>query len=184
MQKNNIVLARVFFVVAFFALLSLHHLSYLFAALITLWIVSFPKIAPLTIRVLRSILIFNLGLSLGYAAMALWRHETPWEYLFYINLKVYVLTYFVFWFFGRHSIVRLMGFSKDLSYLTTIALSQIVSYKKSFEDFRLAYLSRGLRLKDKNPRFIARTFEYFLEKSLYDADERTLAMKARGFFRD
>ncbi|WP_457603150.1 hypothetical protein [Nitratifractor sp.] len=184
MQKNNILLARAFFIVAFFALLSLHQLSYLFAALITLWIVSYQKIVPLTIRVLRSIVIFNLGVSLGYAAMALWRHETPWEFLLYINLKVYVLTYFVFWFFGRYSIVQIVGFSKDLSYLTTIALSQIFSYKKSFEDFRLAYLSRGLRLKDKNPAFIARSFEYFLEKSLYDANERTLGMKARGFFRD
>ncbi len=184
MQKNKILSARLFFVAAFFTLLSLHHLAYLFTALIALWIVSFPKIVPLTIRVIRSILIFNLGVSLGYAAMALWRHETPWEYLFYINLKVYLLTYFVFWFFTHYSIVQIVGFSKDLSYLTTIALSQIFSYKKSFEELRLAYLSRGWRLKDKNPAFIARAFEFFLEKSFYDANERTLAMKARGFFRD
>lgn len=184
MRNADLTWARLFFVAAFFALLSLHRVAYLCIALTGLWAMSFQNIIPLSLRVLRSIVIFNLGVSLGYLAMALWRHIAPWEYLLYINLKVYVLTYFVFWFFDRYSIVRFMGFSKDLSYLTTIALSQIVSYKKSFEDFRLAYLSRGWRLKDKNPRFIARTFEYFFQKSLYDANERTLAMKARGFFRD
>jgi len=116
--------------------------------------------------------------------MAYFKHINPWHYIVYINLKVYTLTFFVFWFFSKISPVQFMAFSKDLGYLTTITLSQIYSYKKTFEDFRLAFKSRTYKLKDKNPKFITRTFEFFLKKAIKDSEERTLAMKARGFFKD
>ncbi len=147
-----------------------------------LWVLSIKNFFIVNRKVLKSIIFFNLGVTFGYAVMA--QHSNPWEYLVYINLKVYTLTYYVFWFFSTVSVVQFMAFSKDLGFLTTIALSQIFSYKKSFEDFRLSFISRGFRLKDKNPKFITRTFEFFLNKALRDANERTLAMKARGFFDD
>lgn len=184
MQKNTLLIARIFFILAFFTLLSLKNCIYLIIALCILWIISYKKCIFLTKRVIKSIIIFNLGVTLGYILMAAFKHISPWNYVIYINLKVFVLTYFVFWFFATISPVQFMAFSKDLGYLTTITLSQIFSYKKTFEDFKLAFKSRVLKLKDKNPKFITRTFEFFLTKALNDANERTLAMKARGFFKN
>jgi cobalt/nickel transport system permease protein len=107
------------------------------------------------------------------------------EYLVYINLKVFSLTYFVFFFFSKVDMVKFFSFSKDLSYLLTITLSQIYSYKKTFEDFRLAYKARVIKkVKNQEEGFIKRTFEFFLKKAMSDSKERSLALKARGFFDD
>ncbi len=183
MQKN-ILITRIFFILVFFTLLSLKNYIYLIFVIPILWIISINNAYFLTKRVLKAIIIFNLGVTLGYILMAFIKNINPWHYIIYINLKVFVLTYFVFWFFSVISPVQFMSFSKDLGYLTTITLSQIFSYKKTFEDFRLAFKSRVYKLKDKDPKFITRTFDFFLTKALKDANERTLAMKARGFFND
>lgn len=182
MQKNILLTARIFFVLAFFTLLSLKNIPYILVAIFILWLISIKKALTLTKRVIKSIIVFNLGVTLGYILMAFIKHTSPWNYVIYINLKVFMMTYFVFWFFSTISPVQFMAFSKDLGYLTTITLSQIFSYKKTFEDFKLAFKSRVYKLKDKDPKFITRTFDFFLTKALKDADERSLAMKARGFF--
>ena len=173
---------KIFFILSFFLLLSLKANLYLFTALIFLWGISIKDFIKLNKKVIKSILIFNLGVSIGFIIMALIKNINPWEYLLYINLKVYTLTYFVFWFFKKVSIVEFFSFSKDLSYLTTITLSQIYSYKKTFEDFKMAFRARVYKLTDKSPKFITRTFEFFLTKAMKDSKERSLAMKARGFF--
>jgi len=179
LQKNII---KIFFILSFFILLSLKANIYLFIALIFLWSISIKDFIKLNKKVIKSILVFNLGVSIGFIIIALIKNTNPWNYVLYINLKVYILTYFVFWFFTKVSVVEFFSFSKDLSYLTTITLSQIYSYKKTFEDFKMAFKARVYKLTDKNPKFITRTFEFFLTKALKDSKERSLAMKARGFF--
>jgi cobalt/nickel transport system permease protein len=176
------ILIRIGFVLTFFLLLSIKNIEYLIFVILILWLICYKDFIKLNIRVLKSIFIFNFGVSLGYILMAFFKHINPWEYVIYINLKVYVLTFFVFWFFSKISPVQFMAFSKDLGYLTTIALSQIFSYKKTFNDFKFAFKSRVIKLTDKDPKFITRVFEFFLNKALKDAEERSLAMKARGFF--
>jgi len=173
---------RIFFIAFFFLILNLKNIEYLIFITLFLWLISFKKFLKINKRVLKSIILFNLGVTLGYIIMAYFKHINPWHYIIYINLKVYTLTFFVFYFFSKISPVQFMAFSKDLGYLTTITLSQIYSYKKTFEDFRLAFKSRTYKLKDKSPKFITRTFEFFLKKAIKDSEERTLAMKARGFF--
>jgi len=180
--QKNIIIYRVFFIIFFFILLSIKETKYLFLCVPILWIISYNKFLKLNLRVIKAIVIFNLGVSFGYLILAFIKNIHPFQYLVYINLKVYTLTYFVFWFFSIISPIQFMAFSKDLGYLTTITLSQIYSYKKTFEDFRLAFKSRTYKLKDKSPKFITRTFEFFLKKAIKDSEERTLAMKARGFF--
>ena len=184
MQKKNLLVSRIIFVLTFLILLNIKDSYFLAIALMFLYIISYNKAFYLSKRVLKSILIFNFGVSLGYFFMAIFKGINPWEYLVYINLKVFVMTYFIFWFFSYISPIQFMGFSKNLSYLTTITISQIFSYQKTFEDFKLAFKSKVYKLKDKNPKFITKTFDFFLTKALNDANERALAMKARGFFED
>jgi cobalt/nickel transport system permease protein len=129
-----------------------------------------------------SIFFFNLGVSLGYVLMAYINGFSPWDYIIYINLKVFMLTYFVFTFFDKINVIQFFSFSKDLSYLLTMTLSQIFSYKKTFEDFRMAFKSRVVSLRNKEKTFITNTLKFFFTKAFKDSKEKSLALKARGFF--
>ena len=176
-------LRRVFFLFALLGILLLKESFFLVLFLVPIWLFSYKDFLKLNKRVLKSILWFNLTVSLGYIIMSFIQDISPWHYVVYINLKVYLVTYFVFLFFSRVDMVEFFSFSKELSYLLSISLSQIISYEKTFEDFRLAYKARVVRkLRERERGFIAQTFEFFLTKALRDSKERTLAMKARGFF--
>lgn len=175
--------SRVLFFVLLVTLLSLKNSLYFIAVLPLLWGAAGSNFIQLNKRVLKSVLFFNLSVSLGYIIVAYIKDITAWEYLLYINVKVYSLTFFVFLFFSRVNVIEFFSFSKELSYLLTISLSQILSYKKSFEDFRLAYKARVVKkLRQRERSFIVYVFEFFMQKALHDSKERTLAMKARGFF--
>ena len=174
---------RLGFAALFFAILSIRESRWLLPILPVLWIVSRHDFFRINRRVLKAFVLFNLGISLGYLIVAWWQGISPWEYLLYINLKVYLLSYFVFWFFSRVDLVEFFAFSRELGYLLTITLSQIISYRRSFEEFRLAWRARqATPLRSRERSFIGRTFAHFYRKALRDSAERSLAMKARGFF--
>jgi len=174
---------RLLFVIVLLLMLYIKSSLYLFTALLILWIVSYRDFFKMNKKVLKSIVLFNGSVSLGYIIMRILRDLEIWDYLVYINLKVYLLTYFVFYFFSKVDMVKFFSFSKELSYLLSISLSQIISYKKSYEDFKLAFKARVVkRVREREKGFIMRVFKFFYEKAMADAKERTLGMKARGFF--
>jgi len=174
---------RVSFISIVFLLLYVKSVSILFFVLPFLWIISFKYFIKINKKVIKSIFVFNLSISIGYLLMGYIQGIFVSEYLIYINLKVYLLTYFVFWFFAKVDVVQFFSFSKDLSYLLSISLSQIVSYKKTFEDMKLAYRARVIyKVKNRQEGFIVNSFRFFFEKALHDSKERSLAMKSRGFF--
>jgi cobalt/nickel transport system permease protein len=176
-------LTRIAFVVILFTFLYLKDVESLFVCLLLLVLVSYKEFLSLNTRVVKSILLFNLSVSVGYFVMSLIQTLSPWEFLLYINLKVYLLTYFVFYFFSKVDMIAFFSFSKELSFLLSISLSQIISYKKTFDDFRLAFQARVIRkVSEREKGFITQVLEFFLLKALRDSKERTMAMKARGFF--
>jgi len=176
-------LLRVSFLVGIIALLWLKS-PWSFAAVIAvLELAAWGERYRLTMKTLRSIALFNAGVSLGYLLAGWIQGAVAWDYLIYINLKVFALTFFVLWFFRRVDLVQFFAFSKELSYLLSLSLSQIISYRKSFEEFRLAYRARVVKkLRERQKRFIVTVFGFFFEKAMHDASERSLAMKARGLF--
>ena len=177
---------RIIFITLFFLLLYLKDIYLIALSLVSLIIISLitDKNLKILLKTIKSVILFNLGVSIGYLIFAIFKNISPWHYLAYINLKVILMTLFVFYFFSKVSLVEFFSFNKELSYLLTISLSQIFSYKKTFEDFKMAFRARVYKLTDKSPKFITRTFEFFFQKALKDSRERTLAMKARGFFND
>jgi len=179
-------IVRILFIASFFFLLSLKNVEIIAITLGALILATFiwDKSIRLFIKSVKSVILFNLGVSLGYLILAWFKNISPWHYILYINLKVILMTYFVFWFFSKVSLVQFFSFSKDLSYLLTITLSQIYSYKKTFVDFRDAFRARVVNIRDKEKTFIVNTFRFFFEKALRDSKERTLAMKSRGFFEE
>ncbi|NPA12297.1 MAG: hypothetical protein GXO62_08640 [Epsilonproteobacteria bacterium] len=176
---------KILFVVIFFGLLYIKNievLALLAGVMVAVYLLE-GKI-KLFLKALNSVLLFNLGVSLGYIILAYFKNISPWEYLVYINLKVIVMSSFVFYFFSRVGLVEFFSFSKDLSYLLTITLSQIYSYKKVFVDFRDALRARSVDVRSRQKEFIAKTFKFFMNKALNDSKERALGMKARGFFNE
>jgi len=177
------VLHRLFFIASLLLILSLKEIAFIALFLAVLLLVSYKKALYITKKTVKSLLFFNLSVSLGYFIIASLKGMDPYHYIFYINLKVFTLTYFVFYFFHKINMVEFFAFSKDLSFLLMITLSQIISYKKTYEDFTLAYKARVIKkLHSREKKFILRVFEFFFSKALKDSKERTLAMKARGFF--
>jgi cobalt/nickel transport system permease protein len=180
------ILNRLIFITLFFFFLSLKNIEIISISLILLIIftVLLGKKLSLLIKSVKAVLFFNLGVSIGYVILAYFKNITPWHYVLYINIKVILMTYFVFWYFNRVSIVEFFSFSREFSYLLTITLSQIYSYKKTFMDFRDAFKARVVNIREKEKQFIVNTFKFFLNKAMRDSKERALAMKARGFFED
>lgn len=176
-------LVRVLFVIVLFGLLLLKQTPQLCVGIVFLWAAAYRNWRQLNNSVLKSIFLFNAGISIGYLIEGLFREMDVLPFLLYINLKVYALTFFVMWFFSKVDMIRFFAFSKELSYLLSISLSQIISYKKSYEDFKFAFRARVIRkLRNMQKKFIVMVFGFFFEKALHDAGERTLAMKARGAF--
>ena len=176
-------LNRAIFFIGFFLILWLKDISYLLVALAIVSLVSWRDFWKLSKKAFKSVAFFNVGITLGYLILAFYEGISPWYYIVYINLKVFTITLFMFWFFKRVSIIEFFSFSKEMSYILSITLSQIYSYKKSFEDFRLAYRARFVKsFRQREKDFIAVVFSYFLKKSMSDSHQRVLAMRARGFF--
>jgi len=173
---------QISFIIVLFTILFLKSSIYLSGVILILWLISIKDSFKLTKRVIKSIFLFNLGISVAYLIMSIFK-DIDLSYIIYINLKVFAMTYFVFWFFSKNNMIQFFSFSRDLSYLLTISLSQIYSYKKTYEDFRLAYKARIIKkLRKREEGFITKTFDFFLKKALKDSKERSLALKARGFF--
>ncbi len=174
---------RVLFIIVLFALLGVNSMFFLAAMLMLFFAIDFKSIKKLNRKVLSSILLFNLAVTLAFIVMFLLKEGLSLWYLLYINLKVYAITYFVALFFSKVDMVQFFAFSRDLSYLLTITISQIVSYKKSFNDLKMAFKARIVKkVREREKGFVVRVFEFFFNKAMQDAKERSLAMRARGFF--
>ncbi len=174
---------RAFFIVVLFLILSLHNIFYLASILLISFCFDFKNIKRLNKKVLKSILFFNLAITVSYGIMYFFKENLNLWYLLYINLKVYTISYFVTLFFTKVDMVQFFAFSKDLSFLLSITLSQIISYKKSFYDLKMAFQSRVIKkLREREKGFIIKVFEFFFTKAMKDSKQRALAMRARGFF--
>lgn len=135
-------------------------------------------------KALKSIFFFNIAISIGFVSIALLQQK-PWiEYLLLFNLRVFDLTLTTMLFSHYVNIALALSFSKTLSFLLSISLSQIYSYQKSYENFMLALKSRLIKKMGERAKkeFITSVFGYFFTKALYDSEEKSLALKARGFF--
>jgi cobalt/nickel transport system permease protein len=140
----------------------------------------------LLLRTLRTVLVFNLAVSLGYLLLATLRHEAPWDTLLLINLRVLAITTLTFLFIARVNLFQALGFSRTLTYLLGLAYSQAMAFRRVHDDFRLALVSRSPHrpaLKDRY-RASAAAAAWLLDKGLAGARETAQALRTRGFFND
>ncbi|MTW22282.1 ABC transporter permease [Allochromatium palmeri] len=135
-------------------------------------------------RALRAVLFFNLVISIGYAAGALFGQAVSLDYLILVNTRVYLLIFLTFSLASKIDILRALSFSRNLSYLVTLVLSQIIPFRRLFEDLRLAAESRRLRRLRLRERYLqsAAAAVHLFDRAEHDAREIALAMRSRGFF--
>lgn len=135
-------------------------------------------------RVVRTVLPFNLAVSMGYLMLAWLRTEPPWQTLLLLNLRVLLLTAITFLFVRRVNLFRALGFSRSLTYLLGLAYSQALTFRRAHEDFRLALVSRSPRRPGLMDRYraSAAAASWYLEKALAAARESAQALRSRGFF--
>jgi len=137
-------------------------------------------------QALLAVLAFNLLISLSYALMAWINDISPWQTLLRLNLRVLLITTLTFLFIARVNLFRALDFSKSLTYALGLAYSQILTFRRAHDDFRLALSSRSLtppRLRDRY-RASAAAAAWFIEKSLHAATQSAQALRSRGFFHD
>ncbi len=135
-------------------------------------------------QALLAVLLFNLTVSLGYLAVALWRGDFAPIYLLRVNLRVLLLVYLGFWLVARVNVLKALDFSPTLSFVATLAAGQARSLQRLVLDFRLAFVSRNPvapRPGDRLRHAVAQG-EHLLEKSLHNAGEAAQAMRSRGAF--
>jgi cobalt/nickel transport system permease protein len=142
------------------------------------------------LRILRracvAILLFNLVVTLSYAAIAGLQGTFSLEFVVLVNLRVLLLTCLTFLFVSRVNPFEALAFSRSLTFLFTLAYSQSMAFKQALEDFRLAFKSRRIEQVNLRDRYRhgASVGVHFLDKSLHRATEITQVMRSRGFFDD
>ncbi|MDR2239136.1 MAG: energy-coupling factor ABC transporter permease [Zoogloeaceae bacterium] len=141
-------------------------------------------------RILRraalAVLAFNLAVSLGYAAVAVWQERFSAQTLLLLNLRVLLLVFLGFWFVARVSLLEACRFSPGLTFVVTLAVGQIQTFARALRDFRLAFVSRNAACPAPvdRARQAAAQAAHLLDKSIAGAAETALAMRSRGAFDD
>jgi len=136
------------------------------------------------LKALRSILFFNLSITIGVVMQSYFTHQDMTSYLVVFNLRVFAISFLTLFITSKINLLRVFSAFETIRFLLLATLSQIQSFSKTYEDFKLALQSRSVKkLSSKlQKEFISSMFYFFLKKSLHNSKERTLALKARGFF--
>jgi cobalt/nickel transport system permease protein len=163
-----------------------HHLPTLALMLFAVIALSGKRRWQIARRSLLAMLAFNLTVSLGYAAIALWQGNFKPEYLLLVNLRVFLLLYLGFWFVAAVDLLAALSSMPLLRLIATLAIGQIKTFERVINDFNLAFRSRNLarpHMLDK-AHHAASQAQSLLDKSVASANETALAMRSRGAFDD
>jgi len=164
--------------------LSSHSFYFLSIFGLFLLFLSQQKLVSIVKSCIKSFLVFNVTISIGFIVMALLKNQPWFDFVLLFNFRVFDLTFMTILFSKSVNVASVLSFSSTLSFLFTMALSQIISYQRSYENFLLSLKSRmAKKMSERHKKeFITSVFGYFFKKALYDSEEKSLALKARGFF--
>lgn len=179
--------ARLTFLLYLLVLIGLtfvHEPTVFLCALAIMIVLSGRKVLHISRHVLRALLFFNTTVSAGYAIMASLRGQAFADTLILLNLRVFALTWLTFLVLHRVYLPSALSFSTTLIFFLTVSWSQARLYTRVYEEFRLALESRSPDAPGLRQRFrmISAAGRSLIDRSLHDAEERALAMKARMFF--
>lgn len=134
-------------------------------------------------RTIIALLMFNLIVSISFIALSLYNGTHPFYSMLLINLRTMTLTFATFWIIEKVNLFNIFSFSKSMTFLLTLSYTQIISFKKILNEFRLALKSRSIK-KPSNTnliQFLSSLTLFFLNSALNNSKEILMAMKSRGF---
>ncbi len=183
MIKDKIFL--IFYILSIIILTAYHKINFLLVILFILFFLSLSEFFKIFKKALFSIIIFNSIVSISYIFLNLLKGKIDWDYLILINLRVFTLTYMTFLFIKKVNIINALSFSKNLSMVLTLSLSQILSFLKLKEDFRYSFKSRVLNKPKRKEiyNFLSSMLFYFFNLAYNNLKEIALSMKSRGFYK-
>ncbi len=129
---------------------------------------------------------FSTTVSLAYVIQIVWLSgNLPWRWLAMINLRVLDMSMLTFLCIRRINLYAALAFSKRLSFLLVLAVSQSIGLRRTLDDFRLAMLSRGVLRAGLRHRYraTAHATAWLLDRALANAHDSAQALRARGVFR-
>jgi cobalt/nickel transport system permease protein len=174
------------YLVAVFVITLIHDPLVLGVALAGLMLAAGSQRWRIARRALIAIALFNSVVTVSYVLLTLFRGGFSGRYVVLMNARVFLLTFLTFFVVGRVNPFNALAFSRTLTYLFSLAYGHVVTFRRLYEDFRMALKSRTIRRARTRDlyRHGAAAGSFFLEKSLHDTTEITEAMKSRGFFND
>jgi len=165
---------------------TIHHPVFLVAVLLAASLIAGKDWGRVAGKAIRAIAVFNSVVTVSYALVSAARGEFSIEYLVLVNTRVFVLTFLTFLAARRINLLRTVSFSRTLSYVITLAIGQMATFRRLLGDFRMAMASRSIRrpaMRDMY-RHAASSASFFFLKALSDSADITDGMKSRGFFDD
>ncbi len=172
------------YIILILVLTSFHNVEFLFVFLLFLLILSGKNVFNLAKKSFFSILAFNSIISISYIVLSVIQNKEWVDYIVLLNLRVFDLTFLTFLFASKVNLFKALDFSKTFSMILVLSYSQILLFKKTFEDFKLALKSRIITKttpKKDIYNFVSTITFYFLNKSINNSKEISQAMKSRGF---
>lgn len=134
-----------------------------------------------------SFFLFSFVISFSYLLLELFSgNKRGMEYFLMINLRSFEITLLTFLFLKTANLYKAFDFSKTLTFILVIGISNILMYDRLLKDFKYAFRSRALgkSTRQVSTSFIKRLSIFFLDKSINTSREVYQAMKSRGFYND
>ncbi len=165
-------------------MISIHHIAWFAAIAVLLLLLAYSKAWKITKKTLLALALFNGIVTLSYIGMIWIKGWGYWEFIALFNLRVFDMTFMTLLVFEHINIIRALSFCKTLAFLLAASLSQIETFRRTYEEFGLTLKSRTIKpLRERNKReFLETMFFYFFKKAHHNSDELSLSLKARGFF--
>ncbi len=137
-------------------------------------------------RALLATVAFSGTVSLAYLAHSWWLgRPPPLGWLLAANLRVLLMALLTFLFIARVNLFQALAFSRRLSFLLVLAVSQSMGLRRTLAEFRLGLHSRSPRPAGIKARYraAAHAAAWLLDRALANAHESAQAMQSRGMFR-
>lgn len=141
-------------------------------------------------RLLRRALIatfaFSGSVSLAYAGFHYWQWQRlPLDWLVIVNLRVVLMSLLTFLFITRVDLFQALAFSRRLTFLLVLTVSQSLGLRRTLDEFRLGLESRSVQPAGLRERYRMATSAilWLMDRALANAHEAAQAMQSRGMFK-
>lgn len=137
-------------------------------------------------RALIATLAFSGTVSLAYAGFHYWQWQRlPLDWLLIVNLRVLLMSLLTFLFIARANLFQALAFSRRLTFLLVLTVSQSLGLRRTLDEFRLGLESRSVQPAGLRERYRMATSAilWLMDRALANAHEAAQAMQSRGMLK-